>query len=461
MDQSAPRVAIVGAGIAGLAAAFFLQQHGRDTDTVVFEECDRTGGKIRTDDVDGFVLEAGPDSFLASKPEGIALCRALGLEERLQGTDERHRRTFVLAGGRLHPLPEGLSGLVPARLEPLRASTLFSDAGKRRLAAEPDVPARRETTDESLRDFMVRRFGVEVYDRLIEPLMAGIYAGEGACLSLQATFPQLATMEREAGSLLRAMAARPPAPSGPQRSGFLTPVGGMGEIVTALRSRLATSRVRTSSGVRSLSRENAGYRLMLCSGDTLTCDSVILATPAHVSARLLNDLAPDLAGTLGEIPYASTATVSLAYRDADVPGDLDGYGYIVPRAEERPVLACTWISSKFRHRAPEGYRLIRMFLGRYGQEQMLAGNDADLVALARDEAREVLGITATPSHRRLYRWPLAMPQYCLGHLQRLAAIDRGLKGLPGIYLAGSSYRGVGIPDCIGSGERAARSVIDQ
>lgn len=457
------RVVIIGGGIAGLAAAHRLQQLAPDVETVLIERDSRLGGNIQTERVDGFVIEAGPDSFLSSKPAGLALCRELGLEDRLQGTREDTRRTFVMKDGRLHPLPEGLSGLVPSRLEPLMQSDLFSPEGKERLMLEPRIPAWPYASDESLASFVERRFGREVYERLIEPLMAGIYAGDGERLSLQATFPQLRRLEQEHGSLILglevAQRQAEVAPEGKKPAAFLTPLTGMAEIVEALARRLDSVRVLTDTCASSVRSVTGGYELALANGDTVAADAIVLSTPAFVTAALLRGIDPELARPLESIEYVSTATVSVAYRAEDIPRPLDGYGYITPRVESRTVLACSWTSSKFAHRAPEGYSLLRAFIGRAGMEEMLGASDEELLDLVRGELCDVLGIKAEPVLHRIFRWPEAMPQYRVGHLDVLARFEERLQEHPGVFVAGSAYRGIGIPDCISSGETATRDTI--
>lgn len=448
---------IVGGGITGLAAAYMLRREAPDAEVMVLEQDQRLGGKIRTERIDGFVVEGGPDSFLTSKPGGLDLCRALDLEDDLEGTKPAQRRTFVLRHDRLFEMPQGLSGLVPARLAPLFRSDLFSAAGKLRMAMEVIVPPRRDPADESLGSFMRRRFGRQAYERLIEPLMAGIYGGNGEQLSLQATFPQLRAMEQQRGSLIRGIRASPAPPPGQPKPAFVTPLRGMAAIVEALEASLHAVDIRRGASVETIRQAGGTYEIGLDSGEVVTADAVIVAAPAHAAARFLTGLDLEMAGMLDAIPYAATATISLAYAPGTIP-ELEGYGYVVPRAEGRPVLACTWTSSKFANRAPDGYTLLRAFIGRAGREEILKQPDEALLAIVRRELREVLNIRAETLWDRIFRWPNAMPQYTVGHLDRLQAIEDCLADHPGIFLAGSAYRGVGIPDCITSGERAATKV---
>jgi oxygen-dependent protoporphyrinogen oxidase len=470
----AKRIVVVGGGIAGLAAAYRLQQTAPDLAITLIESDRRLGGKIVTDRVDGFVIEGGPDTFLSYKPRGLGLCQELGLEDRLHGTNEKIRRTYVMRGGRLYELPEGLTGLIPSRFGPMIKTGLISPLGKLRMGLDYFIPPRSPDGDESLADFVERRLGRELYARMIEPLMSGIYAGDGEQLSLAATFPQLRDTELKYGSLVKGMLAakRKPAPprsgstrpktpgTGKKWAAFLTPTTGLAEIVEALEAKLSGVDIRLGTRVVSMGHSsNSAYSLALVSGESLQADAVILATPAYVTADLVSNLDSDMAKALRTIPYTSTATVSVAYPLADISRPLDGYGYIIPSAEGRNVLACTWTSTKFPHRAPQGFGLIRAFIGRAGQENALEKSDAELLELVRDELRVVLGITARPLLHRVFRWPKAMPQYTLGHLDRLVVIERRLARHSGLYVAGNGYRGIGIPDCIASGEAAATQAM--
>ena len=457
------RVVIIGGGISGLAAAYRLKQTASDVSITLLESDNRLGGKIVTDRVDGFVIEGGPDTFLSYKPRGLGLCRELGLEDRLHGTHEKIRRTFVMRHGKLYDLPEGLTGLIPSRFGPMIKTNLISPLGKLRMGLDFFIPAKSLNGDESLAQFVTRRLGRELYDRMIEPLMRGIYAGDGAQLSLAATFPQLRQTEIDHGSLVKGMlaakkntvASNSSKPGAKKWAAFLTPTTGLAEIVEALQARLTDIDLRLSTRVKRVRKNSATYTIDLDSGETLSADAVIIATPSYVTADLIADLDSEMATALRGIPYASTITVSVAYPLRDIPHSLNGYGYIIPSAEGRSILACTWTSTKFPHRAPEGYGLIRAFIGRAGDDESINLSDEKLLQMVRDELQQVLGITAAPKLYRIFRWPQAMPQYTLGHLDRLAVIDRQLIDHTGLFVAGNAYRGIGIPDCIASGETAA------
>jgi oxygen-dependent protoporphyrinogen oxidase len=459
-------VVVLGGGITGLAAAHRLLHVRADAmpglRVTLVEADDRLGGKIVTEHLDAFVIEGGPDSFLATKPRGIGLCEELGMGKHLhlQGVRPQRRRAFVLWGGRLHDLPEGLSGLVPTRLAPLSRSSLLSPLGKVRVALDYLLPARRVVGDESLGGFIRRRLGREAWERLVEPLMAGIYAADGDQLSLAATFPQLREAERRHGGLIkgvldaRRLASSPNSAPG---SPFLTPTGGLGALVNALETELRDGGATLVLGnpVTAVTRSGSGFGVRLAASGAIQADAVIVATPAYAAADLLAELDPVLATELAAIPHASTAIVTLAYRREEIRHPLDGHGYVIPRAERSPILACTWSSRKWAGRAPAGWELIRVFIGRAGQEEALAADHETLVALAAQEVAARLGVTAPASLTRVRRWPRGMPQYLLGHLERVTRIEARQRDHPGLYLAGNAFHGVGLPDCIASGERAA------
>jgi oxygen-dependent protoporphyrinogen oxidase len=346
--------------------------------------------------------------------------------------------------------------MIPTNLDALEASPLLSEAGKARLADELGAPPAPAGADESIASFVSRRLGREAYEALVEPLMTGICGGDGDRLSLQATFPNLRALELEHGSVLRGLLAQS-AEGQSARPPFLTLRSGMDTLVSTLAHQLERTRLVTGRTVTSVSRGTAGYEVTLDEGRALEATGVVVAAPAFGAVEILADLDPDLAAEHAEIPYASSAIVTLAYRVEDVPNPLAGYGYVVPSVEHSDVLACTWTSSKWESRAPEGFALIRVYAGRFGGRDVTSDSDDDLVGLARAEVRQ-LGIVGEPVLTRTQRWPRGMPQYILGHPERLERIDVLLQRHPGLAVAGAAYRGVGIPDCIRSGEQAANTV---
>lgn len=465
------RAVVIGGGIAGLSAAYYLQkiaqENGQALHLTVVERDPRWGGKIVTERVDGFVIEGGPDTFLATKPWGVGLSRELGLEGRLNGTNPHQKNTYVLHKGQLRPLPDGLAMMIPTHFGSMARTRLLSWPDKARMGLDYLLPVRRDRQDESLGAFVSRRLGRRAYENLIEPLMSGIYAGDGDQLSLQSTFPYLQAMETDHGGLIRgALAIRKKMSKNgngknSSRSAFLTPTTGLAEIIEKLVEHLVAGGAHLSPGVGA-SRVRPlpqGYQIDLEQGGSLTVDGLILASPAFASADLVEGFAPRLAAELKQVPYVTTATVSLAYPLESLPHPLDGYGYVIPRREGRSALACTWTSTKFPHRAPQGYALLRVFIGRAGQEAHIDWEETNLLEVARQELRLTLGVHAEPALSRVFIWEKAMPQYVLGHPSRLMRIDAALGKLPGLALAGNGYRGIGIPDCIHSGELAAQRIL--
>lgn len=461
------RLAVVGSGPAGLAAAHraveLARERGLDLDLVLLDARERLGGTVHTEKVDGFLIESGPDSFLSEKPWALALCGRLGVEDRLVRTDDRYRRTYVWFGGRLHPLPDGFQLLAPTRLVPFATSSLFSWPGKLRMALDLVLPRGTPGDDESLGSFVRRRLGREALERVAQPLVAGIYTADPDELSLGATMPRFLDLEREERSLILGLwklMRRAPAvgTSGARWSLFVTFRGGMGELVDTIAARLPAGSVRLGQRVTGLERRGDGWRLGL-GGGHLDADRVILATEAFNAARLLRSFDPALALLLEGVPYSSAATVSCGFRRADVPHPLDGFGFVVPRSEGKDLLAATFSSVKYPGRAPDGHLLIRGFLGGSLGARVLELDDESLVARTRAELRQALGITAEPLVTRVFRWPASMPQYPVGHLRNVEAMERRQAELPGLALAGAAYRGVGIADSVRSGEAAAERAL--
>jgi len=458
------RIVVVGGGIAGLAAAHRLvelaRDEGRALDLVLLEAADRLGGTIRTQRVDGFLLDAGPDSFISEKPWALALAERIGLGARLRRTDDRLRRTYVVRGGRLRPLPEGFLLLAPTRAWPVLVSSVFSWRGKLRLGLDLILPRRRAVGDESLGSFVRRRLGREALERVAQPLVGGIYSADPDRLSLAATMPRFLALEREHRSLIlglrrTARGGEAAGASGARWSLFVTLAGGMEELVAALAARLPAGATRLSTPVTAIALAPTGWRVEPGDGSPLHADGVVLAGPAPAMAALVSGADRPLAGLLGGIACASSATVALAYPRAAIRHPLDGFGFVVPRVEGRAILACTFSSVKYPGRAPAGFTLLRVFVGGAMQAGLLAREDRALLQLAHDDVASLLGITGDPVLSRVWRHPGTMPQYDVGHLDRVAAIESRLETLPGLALAGGAYRGVGIADCVRSGEAAA------
>ena len=397
-------------------------------------------------------------AFWHAKPRGIGLCEELDIADQLVGRDPNHAKTFVLRHGRLHPLPSGLTGMIPTNLDALTNSSLLSETAVSQIAQEPNLPAQPENGDESVAHFVSRRLGQEAFDNLIEPLMGGIYAGQADQLSLAATFPQLRQLELKHGSLLKGLTDRAPA-SESKYPPFVSFPAGMQTLVDALVAQLDGVEILLDTAVTKIEKMVNGYRLMVNGQlSTLEADAVILTTPAFASSKLFVNLDSELADTLGEIPYASSALVNFVFDEADVP-ELDGYGYVIPLVEKREALACTWTSRKWRDRAPDGKMLLRVYIGRYGEADVTEYEDGRLIAIAQNELKETLNINAEPLFHRIIRYPKAMPQYNMGHLDRIANIENKLTNHSGLFMAGAMFNGVGIPDCITSGETAVGALL--
>jgi oxygen-dependent protoporphyrinogen oxidase len=475
----ARRVVVVGGGVSGLAAAHRLvtrvaqsqssQPSQSRLEVLLLEASPRLGGTVRTHRRDGFLLEGGPDSFISEKPEALALAREIGLEKNLVGTNEAHRRAFIVRQGRLRAVPEGFQLLAPSRLLPFATSGIVSWRGKARIALEMFVPRRPDDgEDESLAQFVRRRFGREALERIAQPLVGGIYTADPEQLSLRATMPRFIEMERASGSVTRSLlkarrraATDSRGTSGARYSLFLSFDAGMQTLTDRLAALLPRDCVRLGAKVESLhfDEDSRAWRLRLNSTETITADAVCLALPAYASAALLRDVDPTLAAELGAIPYASTATVNIAYRRADIPHALDGFGFVVPFVERRATLACTFSSVKFDGRAPAGHALLRAFVGGALQPEMFALDTDAMTTAVREDLRELLGVAAPPLFAHVEKWSRSMAQYTAGHLDRVARIRERLTRLPSLRLAGNAYEGAGLPDCIRGGWNAADEIL--
>jgi protoporphyrinogen/coproporphyrinogen III oxidase len=482
MVESAPqrrRVCIVGGGVSGLAAAHRLvelQSQDNPFEVVLLEASNRLGGAVRTHRREGFLIEGGPDSFISEKPEALNLARRVGLAERLINTNEQHRRSFVVRGGRLRPTPEGFQLLAPSRMLPFLTTDIFTWRGKARMALDLLLPRRKGANgrdDESLAAFVRRRFGREALERMAQPMVGGIYTADPEVLSLRATMPRFLEMEWRDRSLILSMwkagrragseARHGRGASGARYSLFLSFDEGTQALTDALAARLPYASVRLNTKVTSLRPEGQERRWTLTTdaGQTFEADAVCLALPAYAAARLLRETEDGLADELDAIPYASTATVNLAYRRADIPHPLDGFGFVVPFVERRATLACTFSSVKFPSRAPVGHALLRAFVGGALQPDMFGLDEEGMTAAVRRDLRDLLGVEAPPIFAHVEKWPRSMAQYHLGHTARVARIRQLIGRLPALALCGNAFEGAGLPDCVRSGESAAAHLIEQ
>jgi oxygen-dependent protoporphyrinogen oxidase len=419
-----------------------------------------------TEKRDGFLLELGPDSFISEKPWALALCRRIGLESELIGTRDEHRATFVVHAGKLEPLPEGFLLLAPTKFAPLLRSRLFSWPGKLRMGFDLFLPRAAQQDDESLGSFVRRRLGREALERVAQPLIGGIYTADPDRLSLAATMPRFLQMERDYRSVIYAMwqaGRKKPqeakAASGARWSLFVTLRDGMQQLVDTLTARLSPGTVQFRCAVTAVRPGGGSWFVDREDGSVIQADGVVLATPAFQTARMLQVLDAGLAKRLSTISYSSAATVSLAYRREQVSHPLNGFGFVVPRIENRAIIACSFSSVKYPGRAPEGWVLLRAFVGGSLQEELFNLDDAEMERAVRQELGQLLGVRAAPLFVRIARYPHSMPQYVVGHLRLVSEIEQQVAAYPGLALAGSAYRGVGIADCVRSGEAAAEAVL--
>jgi oxygen-dependent protoporphyrinogen oxidase len=466
--QTRKRVIVIGGGISGLAAASRLAAIDPTLELTLLEAGDRLGGILETQRRDGYLIERSADNFISQPPWAMDFCRQIGFADQLIPTSDEHRGALVVNRGRLVRVPEGFMLLAPARLWPLVTTPLLSPLGKLRLLCERWVRRRTEDDDESLAAFARRRLGREAFERIVQPLSAGIYTADPEKLSLRATLPRFIEMERRHGSLIRgarieqaaADAEGQPRGSGARYSLFVTPREGMSSLVAAVAQTLPPGTVRLACPVESIAADPAGGWRVGIAGNTqpLACEGLIVATPAAPAARLVQSFDPVLGGELAGIESASTAVVVLAYRRAQIGRSLDGFGFVVPAVEKRRILSGSFSSVKFPGRAPQDTVLIRVFLGGACQSELVDLDDKRLVQIAGEELAELIGAQGAPLWSEVVRWRQAMPQYHLGHSDRVARIEQALERWPALALAGNAYHGVGIPHCIRSGELAADRV---
>ena len=489
-------IVIIGGGISGLAAAHRLTELSKDRkqpiQITLLEAGSRLGGVIQTEHRDGFLLERGPDSFISEKPEALALTHRLDLDAQLIQTNPQHRRSFIVKRGRLRPVPEGFQLLAPTRIWPFITTDIFSLAGKLRMSADLLLPRKSangnidEPEDESLANFVRRRLGREALERMAQPMVGGIYTADPENLSLRATMPRFLEMEREHRSIILGMwrkgrlqtAGEQAGTSGARYSLFLSFERGMQALVDSLAGRIADcqlpiadtrqamqAHIRLNARVESIKRNAAtkdqgpNWIVVTDRGDSLAADAICLALPAFAAASLLRDVNEQLAKKLDRISYASTATINLGYRRADIRHPLDGFGFVVPFIERRSLIACTFSNIKFAGRAPDNHVLLRAFVGGALQPEMFVLEETEMLNRVKRDLRDLLGVENEPIFTEVAKWEKSMPQYEVGHLGRVKSIENALQQLPGLALAGNSYHGAGIPDCIGSGESAAEQLI--
>ncbi len=468
--NSPKKIAIIGGGITGLAAAYELTQQARQNNAPIeielFEQAPELGGKIITKKDDPYLVEGGPDCFIVEKPWALQLIKELGLENELLNSSSGASGTFVFDNNALHRLPDGVMMMVPTKMLPFLASKLISWPGKIRMGCDLFIPKRKETGDETLASFVRRRLGREALDKMAEPLIGGIHAGNPENMSLLSTFPRFLEMEQDGGSLIVGMLKRqkkmadmmkkrPPAP-GPKKTFFISLNEGLGQLVNKLETVIGSEKIHCGRKISQLKQTSDNRWLIEEENhDPITADAVIVTTEAYAAAGLVKNELPRLADLLSEIPYVSSATVSMAFPRKAIPHALDAYGFIVPKIANRRIMAVTWTSIKWNHRAPQDMVLLRAFVGGAQRQELAACGDQEMLNLVKEELSSIMGINTPPEKSWIYRWPQGMPQYVIGHLDRLEAIDAITKEQKGLYLAGAGYRGIGIPDCINQGRQAA------
>jgi oxygen-dependent protoporphyrinogen oxidase len=481
LASTSPRIAVIGGGITGLAAAHRISELLPDAELSLFEAAPRLGGVLETIQLDGFLIERSADSFLTRLHAAIDLCRRLGIE--LVSTEETRRRAFVVRAGRLMPVPDGFFLMSPRKLRPILTSPILSPLGKLRLLAEPFIRApvpspQSPASDESIASFARRRLGRETFERLVQPLVGGIYTGDPEKLSMAATMPEFFAAERNDGSLLRPavpwtghLSDQSETASGARYALFVAPEQGTSALIDALSARLPPRSIQLNTRVTAIDQTADGRWKLDCGLKThspnpqsairnpqSSFDAIIFAIPAYAASELLESLSAPLAAELAAIEYAGCVVVSLGFDRQQIADPLDGFGFVVPQIENRRIIAASFASQKFRGRAPHDTVLIRTFVGGALQPELLDLPDAELSQLAIDELRELLHISGEPRVVDIARWPRSMPQYHVGHLQRVAHIEHLVARHPTLALAGNAYHGVGIPQCIASGEAAAERI---
>ncbi len=475
-ESNARRVAVIGGGISGLAAAHRLIELDPACQLALYERRPRLGGALWTKHEEGYQVEQGVDNFITTLPWGLDLCRRLGLEDQLVQTNPQLRKTYVVRNGRLHKLPDGFLMMAPTRMWPLVVTPILSPLGKLRCALEYFLPPQRHEADESVATFVRRRLGREAYERLVEPLVSAVYAADLEKLSIEATLPRFRQMERDHRSVVRAMRhqmksrrreGQTAVESGPRFSMFVTLRQGLSSLVDAIVERLPDGAARTGTVVDRLERHDGGWRAWTsddgADGSPKAThedfDSVVMAAPSHVAADLLRPHDASLADDLATITHSGTAILSFAFDREQIAHPLDGMGIVVPGVEKSPILACSLSSQKYVHRAPEGKVLLRVFVGGSRYPEMAEMAEDELRPRVLGELAQLLGIDGQPLYSSLARWPRTMPQYHVGHKELIERIENRAAALPNFALCGNAYHGVGIPDCVHTAEQAAERTI--
>ena len=463
--MSAHRITIIGAGVSGLTCAAKLLELSKEKnlslDIKILDGASKPGGVLSTVEQEGFLLEEGAESFITDKPAALELAKKLGLEGEFIRTNPNLKQSFILKNNKLYPIPEGFTLLAPARLKPLFASPLLSLFGKLRAALEPWVPMRRDPQDESVGDFVRRRLGNEVFERLAQPLLGGVYNADPDDLSLSAAFPRFKEMERTHGSLIRALASRPTAAqtSGARYSLFISFKKGMGSLIQALTAALPSDALKLNHRVQAVRRKDLDQWTLDLGGDTLETDTLVLALPPHQMRPLIGHLDMEWDKLLAGIPAHDSATLNLGFKRDDIGHPLNGFGFVVPSREKKLILGCTFASQKFEGRAPEGMVLIRAFLGASAAESIKDKGEKAVAKEVLEELTPILQIKGQPILKHLAFYSKAMSHFRPGHLSQAARLEDKASEFKGLYLAGNGFKGVGIPDCVAIGQAAAEKII--
>jgi len=462
------RLIVVGGGIAGLSAAHRLselnEQNPDPFEVTLIEASPSVGGSISTLKTDDFLVEQGPDSFITLKPAALELCKRLGLADSIIDTRPDSRKTYVALDGRLLPLPDGFQLIAPTSIMPFLKSNIFSWRGKLRMMMEMFIPRSRGKNDESLASFITRRFGREALERVAQPMIGGIYTADPEKLSLLATMPRFLELERKHGSVLRALLTErkdSSIGSGARYGLFVSLKDGMQSLVDRLVEKIGEQNIKTGFKAIAVERSGEKWKVRFENESEEFCDGIILATPSYVSAGLIQGIDQELSDRLGQIEYASTAVAVFGFNRRDIKRDIDGFGFVVPVTEGRTIIAAAFSSKKFEGRASKDKVLIRCFVGGALNPGVLELDDEGIKNRALKDLTDFLGIEGPPIFSLIARWPSSMPQYHVGHVDLVSKIMNGLRSHRGLFVAGSAYEGVGIPDCVRSAEKAADKAAEE
>ncbi|MBP1947308.1 protoporphyrinogen oxidase [Virgibacillus litoralis] len=458
------KIVIVGGGITGLTAAYYLQKEIKENnlpyEIKLVEASDRLGGKIKTVRQDGYTIERGPDSFLSRKQPAVKLAEELGMTDQLvrNGTGQ----SYILVNNKLHKMPKGAFMGIPVRVRPFLFSGIFSPKGKLRAGMDFVIPKSKKGSDQSLGGFFRRRFGNELVENLIEPLLSGIYAGNIDDMSLMATFPNFYQLEQKHRSLIKGLQKTTPKKKksiGKKPGMFFSFINGFESLIHTLEKTLEDVVVSLNTAVDHVEKKDQGYHLLLSSGEVYKADAIVMATPHYTLPKMFSQY--DMFNEFHDIPATSVANVALAFDQSAIKKDIDGTGFVVSRNSDFRITACTWTHKKWPQSTPEGKALLRCYVGRPTDQSVVDLSDEEIIEIVLNDLNKTMNITQKPEFSVITRWQNAMPQYTVGHKERIANVrDEASRELPGLFLSGSSYEGIGVPDCIGQGERAVADVLE-